>query len=154
MCLESEPLPTYLKHLFHPTLLELYPLIITGHLAHKFFLSSVTGFSKLIEPKGKDWRQEKKGTREDEMIGWHHWLNGYEFEQAPWVGDGQGSLACYSPWVFKESDMTEWLNWTVEVLGTLNLYRESEAHGQLQSQDWHLKYVPMSVVGWVVLFCP
>ena len=52
MCLESEPLPTYLIHLFHPTLLELYPFIITGHLAHKFFLSSVTGFSKLIEPKG------------------------------------------------------------------------------------------------------
>ena len=54
MCLESEPLPTYLIHLFHPTLLELYPFIITGHLAHKFFLSSVIGFSKLIEPKGKD----------------------------------------------------------------------------------------------------
>ena len=60
----------------------------------------------------KDWGQEKKGTREDEMIGWHHWLNGYEFEQAPWVGDGQGSLACYSPWGCKESNMTEQLKWT------------------------------------------
>ena len=47
---------------------------------------------------GKDWRQEEKRTTEDEMIGWHHQLNGYEFEQAPGVGDGQGSLACCSPW--------------------------------------------------------
>ena len=60
---------------------------------------------------GKDWRQEEKGTIEDETVGWFHWLNGYEFEQAPGVGDGQGSLACCSPWGCKESDMTEWLNW-------------------------------------------
>ena len=61
---------------------------------------------------GKDWGQEEKGTTEDEMVGWHHWLNGHEFEQAPGVGDGQGSLACCSPWGHKESDMTERLNWT------------------------------------------
>ena len=60
---------------------------------------------------GKDWRQEEKGTTEDEMVGWHHWLDGPEFEQLPGVGDGQGSLACCSPWSRKESDMTEWLNW-------------------------------------------
>ena len=47
---------------------------------------------------GKDWRQEEKGTREDEIIGWHHLLSGHEFEQASGVGDGQGSLACCSPW--------------------------------------------------------
>ena len=47
---------------------------------------------------GKDWRQEEKGTTEDEMIGWHHRLNGHEFEQALGAGDGQGSLACCSPW--------------------------------------------------------
>ena len=47
---------------------------------------------------GKDWRQEEKGMTEDEMVGWHHWLNGREFEQALGVGDGQGSLACCSPW--------------------------------------------------------
>ena len=65
---------------------------------------------------GKDWRQEDKGTTEDEMIGWHHGLNGHELEQALGVGDGQGSLACCSPWCHKESDTTEWLNWadTVE----------------------------------------
>ena len=61
---------------------------------------------------GKDWRHEEKGTTEDEMVGWHHWLNGHEFEQAPEVGDGQGSLVCCSPWGHKESDTTEQLNWT------------------------------------------
>ena len=59
---------------------------------------------------GKDRRQEK-GTTEDVMGGWHHWLDGYEFEQAPGVCDEQDSLVCYSPWCHKESDMTEWLNW-------------------------------------------
>ena len=61
---------------------------------------------------GKDWKQEEKGTMEDEMVGWHHWLNQYEFEQAPGVGDGQGSLACCGSWGCKESDRTEQLNWT------------------------------------------
>ena len=61
---------------------------------------------------GKDWRQEEKGTTEVEMVGWHHWLSGHEFEQAPGVGDGQGSLGCCSPWGCKESDITEQLNWT------------------------------------------
>ena len=59
---------------------------------------------------GKDWRQEK-GTTEDEMVGWHHRLDGHEFEQDLGVGDGQGSLACCSPWDHKESDVTERLNW-------------------------------------------
>ena len=61
---------------------------------------------------GKDWRCEEKGTTEDEMVGWHHQLNGHEFEVAPGIGDGQGSLACYSPWSRKELDTTEGLNWT------------------------------------------
>ena len=60
---------------------------------------------------GKGWRQEK-GMTEDEMVGWHHQLDGHEFGQALGVGDGQGSLACCSPWGHKESDMTELLNWT------------------------------------------
>ena len=54
--------------------------------------------------------QEEKGTTEDEMVGWHHRLNGHEFEQAVGDGEGQGSLACCSPWGRKESDMTEGLN--------------------------------------------
>ena len=57
-------------------------------------------------------RQEEKGMTEDEMVGWHHWLDGYEFEQALGVGDRQGSLACCSPWGCKESDTREQLNWT------------------------------------------
>ena len=61
---------------------------------------------------GKDWSQEEKGMTEDEMFGWHHRLDGHEFEQASGVGDGQGSLACCSPWGCKKSDTTEWLNWT------------------------------------------
>ena len=61
---------------------------------------------------GKDWGQEEKGTTEDEMAGWHHWLDGHEFEWAPGVCDGQGGLACCDSWGRKESDMTEWLNWT------------------------------------------
>ena len=61
---------------------------------------------------GNDRRQEEKGMTEDEMAGWHHWLNGHEFEQPPGVGNGQGSLACCSPWDRKESDTTKWLNWT------------------------------------------
>ena len=59
---------------------------------------------------GKDGGQEEKGTTEDEMAGWHHRLNGREFEQALGVGDGQRSLVCCSPWGGKESDMTEQLN--------------------------------------------
>ena len=61
---------------------------------------------------GKDWRQGEKGTTEDKIVEWHHWLDEHEFEQAPGVGDGQGSLKSCSPWGCKESDMTEWLNWT------------------------------------------
>ena len=67
---------------------------------------------------GKDWRREVKGTTEDEMVGWHHWLDGHEFEQAQGVGDGQGGLACCSPWGHKESDMTEQLNWTAHSANT------------------------------------
>ena len=60
---------------------------------------------------GKDWGQEEKGMAEDEMVGWHHWFKGHEFEQALGVGDGQGGLSCCSPWGHRESDRTEWLSW-------------------------------------------
>ena len=59
----------------------------------------------------KGWRQEEKGMTEGEMIGWHHRPNGHEFEQAPGVGDRQGSVVCCSPWSGKESDTTVQLNW-------------------------------------------
>ena len=60
---------------------------------------------------GKDWRQKEKGTTGDELVVRHHQRDRHEFEQAPGVGDGQGSLACCSPWCCKELDTTEQLNW-------------------------------------------
>ena len=60
---------------------------------------------------GKDWKQEEEGTTEDEMIGWHH-VHWHEYEQAPRAGDGQRSLACFSPWGRTGLDTSEWLNWT------------------------------------------
>ena len=60
---------------------------------------------------GKDWRQEEKGMTEDEMVRWHHWLNGHEFEYASGVGDGYGSLVCCSSWGHEELDKTHQLTW-------------------------------------------
>ena len=60
----------------------------------------------------RDWGQEDQGTTEDEMAGWHHWLDGPESEWTPGVGDGQGGLVCFNSWGGKESDTTERLNWT------------------------------------------
>ena len=71
--------------------------------------------NRLIGKKPWFWERLKaggEGTTEDEMFGLHHWLNGYEFEQAPGVGDGQGSLVCFCPWGCKESEKTKRLNWT------------------------------------------
>jgi len=59
---------------------------------------------------GRDWGQEEKGMTEDEMAGWHHRLDGHEFEWTPGVGDGQGGLVCCDSWDRKESDTTERLN--------------------------------------------
>ena len=60
---------------------------------------------------GRDWRQEENGTTEDEMAGWHHWLDGCESEWTLGVDDGQGGLECWDSWGHNESDTTEWLNW-------------------------------------------
>ena len=69
---------------------------------------------------GRDWRQEEKGMTEDEMTGWHHWLDGHESGWTPGVGDGQAGLVCCDSWGRKESDMTERLNWT-ELNWTLHI---------------------------------
>ena len=61
---------------------------------------------------GKDWRWEEKGMTEDEMVEWHHWLDGQEFAQALIVGDGQGGLVCCCPWGHKDLDMTDWTDWS------------------------------------------
>ena len=63
---------------------------------------------------GRNWGQEEKGTIENEMVGWHHQLNGHEFGYILGVGDGQGGLVCCIPWGCKESDTTEWLNWLTD----------------------------------------
>ena len=67
---------------------------------------------------GKDWRQEEKGTTEDEMVGWHHQLNGHQFVQTLGDGERQGSLMCCSPWGHKESDRTEKLKNNNKLIGT------------------------------------
>ena len=72
----------------------------------------MTGLGNIQIRRHCDERREEKGATEDEMVGWHHWLNGHESEQPPGVGDGQESLLCCSPWGYKELDMAERLNWT------------------------------------------
>ena len=97
---------------------------------------------------GKDWMQKEKGTTEDELVGLHHWLNGNEFEQAPGVGGGQGSLACCSPWGCKESDMTEWLNLTelgvnhsssAACISNMNLRVLQIVWGRSKLRDWAMQ---------------
>ena len=85
-------------------------------------VSILVFFTKLVwyligkDPdSGKDCRGEEKGTTEDETVGWHHWLNGHEFEQAPGVGDGQESLVCCSPWGHRVT-----YNWVTELNGQLH----------------------------------
>ena len=92
---------------------------------------------------GREWGQEEKGTTEDEMAGWHHWLGGHESEWTPGVGDGQGGLACCDSWGRKESDTTEWLNWTELnwiLLNCLFFRGRAAIHGVAKSRtrlsDW------------------
>ena len=76
---------------------------------------------------GRDWGQEEKGTTEDEMVGWHHWLSGHGFGWTPGVGDGQGGLACCGSWGHKESDTTVTkLNW----IESTSVFLPGEFHGQ------------------------
>ena len=83
---------------------------------------------------GKDWRQEEKGMTEDEMVGWHHRLNGHEFMQTLGVGDGQRGMACCNPWGHRESDTTEWLNWT-EDHGIWSHHLKANRRGKGGSSD-------------------
>ena len=88
---------------------------------------------------GRDWGQEEKGTTEDEMAGWHHQLNGREFEWTPGVGDGQGGLACCNSWGCKELDMTERLNWTeLNWLILLQSPNKLEITSQTSTWEWML----------------
>ena len=92
---------------------------------------------------GKDWGQEEKGTTKDEMVGWHHWLNGHGFGWTSGVGDGQGGLTCCGSWAHKESNTTEWLNWT-------KLYITITFIFQIPAKNYvfiYLKHSPVSSKG-------
>ena len=82
-----------------------------GHLMWR-----ADSFEKTLMLRG-DWGQEEKGTTEDEMVGWHHWLNGHGFGWTLGFGDGQGGLVCYSSWGCKQLDTTERLNWIFPLPG-------------------------------------
>ena len=83
-----------------------------------------------------------KGTTEDEMGGWYDWLDGHDFEQALGVGNGQGSLTCFSPWGCKEWDTTEWMNWTEE---WRNNFRKNEKMGPKQKPSQLWRWLVMEV---------
>ena len=94
--------------------------------------------------RGQDWGQEK-GVTEDKMVGWHRWLNGHKFELSPGDGEGQGSLACCSPWGHKESDMTEWLknNCSLKKKKIFKFLKTLNYHPELSSQvSCHSSEVP------------
>ena len=80
---------------------------------------------------GKDWRQEEKGTTEDEMVGWHHQPNEHEFVWTLGVGDGQEGLVFCSSWGCKESDTLEWLNWTEQISNHYIVYLKQNVISQL-----------------------
>ena len=86
---------------------------------------------------GKDWRQEEKGMTEHGMVWWHHQLDGHEFEQAPGVGDGQGSLACCSPWSLRaRHDWVTELNWTELFWGRWE--GDSTTRGHMYTYGWFM----------------
>ena len=91
----------------------------------------------------KDWRQEEKGMTEDEMVRWCHQLDGHEFEQAAWVGDGQGRLVCCSPWNRRESDTTEQLNWLTF----------SRSHRVNQKKTWICFYQLPEILVYRLIYC-
>ena len=117
-----------------------------GHLNAKSWLTGKDSDA------GRDWGQEEKGMTEDEMAGWHHRLDGHEFEWTPGVGDGQEGLACCNSWGRKESDTTERLNWTE--LNTYQIgeimwaagYRGPEFGSEVQAGDRNWRVISMQVV--------
>ena len=91
---------------------------------------------------GRDWGQEEKGTTEDEMAGWHHRLDGHEFEWTPGVGDGQGGLACCDSWGHKELDTTERLNWTEYLVNIWHTIQHV-----FRKHSLSIQYVPDTFLG-------
>ena len=97
---------------------------------------------------GKDWGSEEKGVTENEMVEWHHWLNGHEFEDTLGVGKGLGSLVCHSPWDHKQSDTAEWLNnnvvWLMKhIITLLKSFAINEGREMGQQLRWEIKQTVM-----------
>ena len=91
----------------------------------------------------RDWRQEEKGTTDDEAVGWHHWFNGHKFEQTPGDGEGQRSLACYSPWVTK---CWTWpSDWTTMTFPALGIFPTKVLNSHLLY--WQADSLPLSHLG-------
>ena len=91
----------------------------------------------------------RKRGRQDEMVGWHHWLNGHEFEWTPGVGDGQGGLVCCNSWGCKESDTTEQLNWT-----ELNRYSHPSKDSQVILYSFLFPTLYVVAINWISWICP
>ena len=114
-------------------------------------------FGHLIWLIGKDpdagryWGQEEKGMPEDEMAGWHHRLDGREFQWTPGVGDGQGGLACCNSWGRKESDVTEWLNWTNDMWSFAGSSKKQES--SRKSSISALLTMPKPLTVWITINC-
>ena len=90
---------------------------------------------------GKGWGQEEKGMTEDEMVGWHHWLDGHGFGWTLGVGDGQGGLACCGLWDCKELDTAEWLNWTEMLMTPIMLLHSGSLLPSLKPHIQLLNYI-------------
>ena len=88
---------------------------------------------------GEDWGEEGKGTTEDEMVRWHHWLNGHRFGWTPGVGDGQGGLVCCGSWVRKELDTTVWPKWTTLAFSISSLL--PSASYSFKTLEWQLQFI-------------
>ena len=98
----------------------------------------LSGLIRKASEDGKDWGREEKRTTEDEMVGWHRRLNGHEFEWTPGVGDGQGGLACCSPWGRKELDTTEQLHKKKNTLKWNKAKANEEKKSSTRAQaSWH-----------------
>ena len=109
------------------------PIRWPSEMASEFVKSKLIGKDP---DAGKEWRQEEKGATEDEMVGWHHWFNGHEFEQTPLGDEGQGSLERCSPWDRRESDTTDELNKNNKITADGDCSQEIKRCCSLKEKLW------------------
>ena len=139
---DSSRVPWTTRRSNQSILKEMSPGWLMLKLKLQYFGHLMRGADSFEDPDTrKDWGQEEKGTTEDEMAGWHHWLIGHGFGWTPGVVDGQGGLACCGSWGRKESDTTEQLNWT-ELNAQLNA---TVLKGQFST-----KYFKTIIKGWII----